>query len=99
MIVNQTNFDEGVRLGTTRANPHFPTVSLDVSSRTKIRNALDKWPGDLHGRFVELFVEMATLASIARSHYTEPPLTEDELYAFLVVLLYFSIVSNIDEPK
>ena len=85
MKFNQIDFDDGVKRGTNRMRLHFKIASLSLagSDRAKIDKVLSGWPHDLSESFVELFAEMSTLASLARSQYNEPPLTDDELKAFL----------------
>jgi hypothetical protein len=85
MNVNLTNVNNGVKMGTQRARQHFQNLSLnlDGQSRDLIETILGWWPNDLHDDFVELFIELATLASITRISNQEPLLTKDELAAYL----------------
>ena len=85
MIVNPIDVNNGVTSGTRRARNRFQHLSLDLDSqsRHRIETVLGWWPKDLHGAFVKLFVELATMASIARVKNQEPILTEDELAAYL----------------
>ena len=85
MYFDPVDFDSGIKLGTDRARSKLndPGLSLSPTSRNQIRRVLNGWPHDVNGRFVELFVEMATLASVVREVYSEPPLIDDEVQSFL----------------
>jgi hypothetical protein len=85
MLVNPNDVSTGVQAGTGRARRRFQNQSLDLDgqSRDTIETVLGWWPLDLHGEFVRLFVELSTMASIARSFNQEPLLSEDELAAYL----------------
>jgi hypothetical protein len=83
--MNRFNVDDGINLGTDRARRYFKNyvLSLDTDARDRIERVLSAWPHDLSDNFVEVFVEMSTIASLARTHYNETPLTDDDIQAFL----------------
>lgn len=85
MNVNPTDVTNGIQMGTSRARRRFQNYNLDLDglSRDRIETVLGWWPLELHEAFVELFIELATTASITRTHNQEPPLTEDEVAAYL----------------
>ena len=91
MNFNPTDFNNGIRLGTDRARSKFnnPSLSISYDSRLRMNNVLTIWPRDLSGRFVELFIEMGTLANLAREENSEAQLTEDELLSFLATSSFF----------
>ena len=66
MHFDPNDFDNGIKLGTDRVRDKLndPSLTLSPTSRTQISRVLINWPQNLHGRFVELFVEMATVASV-----------------------------------
>jgi hypothetical protein len=91
MTFDEKDFTEGVSLGTARARVKLDDNLLKLSSRRRmlIRGCLDRSSSELNGRFVELFVELTTLALITRSKYEEPDLADAELDDFLAHSISF----------
>lgn len=48
-----------------------------------IATALEEWPESLSPRFVRLFAEVVTVATLSRSHYKHPPLQKEDLIGYL----------------
>jgi hypothetical protein len=106
MEFDENDFDQGIELGTNRAQVKLENSGLFLPRRGRrlIRESLERYQSDLNGRFVELFVELATLASITRQEYDEAELTGAQMDEFLEYsILFFNsfthrVVDRGDEP-
>jgi hypothetical protein len=76
-------------LGTILPSPE--TVEREIESfRTDVRSALGPWEEvPLQPRFVEFFIESASVAYIARRLYGHAPLTQDQLQSYLATSVEF----------
>lgn len=85
MIVLGSDIDEGISAGMRRAQAVIdPSIeSPGDALRSEILNLFQDWPSDLSSRFVVLYSEMATVAALARIHYADVPLTDQDLRSFL----------------
>jgi len=106
MEFDENDFEQGIELGTSRAQVKLENRGLFLGRRGQalIRDSLERFPSDLNGRFVELFVELATLASITRQEYDEPELTGAQMDEFLEYAISFfnsfthRVVDQSNEP-
>jgi hypothetical protein len=78
-------FEEGVQIGIDRAGNTGLEIPMDslVNVRSTLAEALATWPEELSERFVTLFVENITVASIARFAYGDFPLKVEDIRGFL----------------
>jgi hypothetical protein len=85
MVVQASDIDEGILAGTRRAhaviNPSLE--SPGDALRSQILELFENWQSDLSSRFVALYSEMVTIATFARIHYQDLPLTDEDLRSFL----------------
>jgi len=91
MNFNEADFNQGVELGVAKARLKLENQRLLLSryGRAIIRDSLERYTSDLNGRFVELFVELTTLATITREQYDEPELTKAQMDEFLEFTVSF----------
>ena len=85
MKISQMDINKGIASGQERAGRELDMSPTNPGEqfRKELDRALDGWPVDLSSRFVFLFVELATIASLSRQKYKHRSLTENDLRAFL----------------
>jgi len=84
MDLNEDAFSAGIKAGQDRAKMELLSdQALTQDLQEKIRGVLNNWPKEYHDRFVRLYVELCTIAEVARIVNGEPPLTVQDLKGFL----------------
>jgi hypothetical protein len=91
MEYNQATVDFGIQNGLNRVQPHFELKARRSPEYlpSLLTEVLGRYPEECQDRFVLLFAELATIAAVARVANQEPPLTRDDLTAFLANSIYF----------
>jgi hypothetical protein len=85
VIAQVSDIEKGIQAGTRRAQAEIDTLleSPGENLRNQILELFRSWPSDLSSRFVIFYSEMVTVATIARMHYNDISLADEDLRSFL----------------
>jgi hypothetical protein len=91
MQIERNDLIKGIARGFERTAVHFgaPPEHQREEIEYVLRRVFERWPGEVHPRFVQMFAELATVAIAARAQYHEPGLSEDDFRRFLETSIDF----------
>lgn len=88
--IDNMDIQHGIQRGFKRASDEIDNAAgIDPELQEKLATALSEWPEELNPRFVRLFSEMATIASISRNTFDFPRLETVDIRAQLGMLALF----------